>query len=55
MAGTVDRLSELIAGKDALVVGPGIGVSEDTKRLIEYLLTEAVRPDCPLVQRARLV
>ena len=33
---SIARLSHLIAGKDAIAVGPGIGVSDDTRRLIAF-------------------
>ncbi len=42
-------LKSLIAGKDALVVGPGIGVNDDTVRLIEWLVTEASDPKLPIL------
>ncbi len=42
-------LRPLISGKDALVVGPGIGLSDDTRRLIEWLLDEGVSAHRPLL------
>ena len=39
----------MVAGKTALVVGPGIGVSDDTKALIEFLVTECSTSQCPLL------
>jgi hydroxyethylthiazole kinase-like uncharacterized protein yjeF len=42
-------LRPLISGKDALVVGPGIGLSDDTRRLIEWLLDEGASPHRPLL------
>jgi ADP-dependent NAD(P)H-hydrate dehydratase / NAD(P)H-hydrate epimerase len=39
-----ERLASILPGKDALVVGPGIGVSDDTKCLISWLTVEGVAP-----------
>jgi NAD(P)H-hydrate epimerase len=36
-----DALKMLLDGKNAIIVGPGIGVSDDTKRLIEWLISDA--------------
>src|SRR5271169_867652 len=36
-----DALKMLLDGKNAIIVGPGIGVSDDTKRLIERLISDA--------------
>jgi ADP-dependent NAD(P)H-hydrate dehydratase / NAD(P)H-hydrate epimerase len=36
-----DALKMLLEGKNALIVGPGMGVSDDTKRLIEWLIADA--------------
>jgi ADP-dependent NAD(P)H-hydrate dehydratase / NAD(P)H-hydrate epimerase len=47
--GTISRLSSVIEGKSAVVVGPGIGVSDDTKHLVEWLITEAAQPRRPLL------
>ena len=41
--------ARLSARKTALVVGPGIGVSDDTKALIEFLVTECGSSQCPLL------
>jgi NAD(P)H-hydrate epimerase len=46
---TIERLDFLVAGKDALIVGPGIGVSEDTKELVAWLISEGARPERPLL------
>ncbi len=35
----------IIDGKNALIVGPGMGVSDDTKRLIEWLIADASDPE----------
>ncbi len=45
----IARLAALAEGKDALVVGPGIGVSDDTRQLITWLITDGARPDRPLL------
>jgi NAD(P)H-hydrate epimerase len=44
----IERLRDLIRRKTALVTGPGIGVSDDTKALIEFLATCA-SAECPLL------
>lgn len=44
-----ERLRALIAGKSALVAGPGIGVSEDTRELVDFLLAEGAGPQRPLL------
>src|SRR5271156_5582509 len=36
-----DALKILLEGKNALIVGPGIGVTDDTKRLVEWLISDA--------------
>jgi ADP-dependent NAD(P)H-hydrate dehydratase / NAD(P)H-hydrate epimerase len=40
-----DAFKMLLDGKNALIVGPGIGVSDDTKRLLEWLISDASQPD----------
>jgi ADP-dependent NAD(P)H-hydrate dehydratase / NAD(P)H-hydrate epimerase len=42
-------LASLIKGKDALVVGPGVGLNADTKRLVEWLISEASDPRLPIL------
>src|SRR5208337_5540740 len=42
-------LKMLLDGKNALVVGPGIGVSDDTKRLIEWLISDASERERPML------
>jgi ADP-dependent NAD(P)H-hydrate dehydratase / NAD(P)H-hydrate epimerase len=42
-------LRPLISGKDALVVGPGIGLSADTRRIIEWLIDEGASVHRPLL------
>ncbi len=44
-----DALKMLLEGKNALIVGPGIGVSDDTKRLIEWMISDACEPDRPML------
>lgn len=44
-----DALKMLLDGKNALIVGPGIGVTDDTKRLIEWLISDASEPDRPML------
>jgi ADP-dependent NAD(P)H-hydrate dehydratase / NAD(P)H-hydrate epimerase len=44
-----DALKMLLDGKNALIVGPGIGVSDDTKRLIEWLISDASEPERALL------
>ncbi len=46
---TIVRLRDLVPRKTALVVGPGIGVSDDIKSLIEFLVTECSSSQCPLL------
>jgi len=36
-----DALKMILASKSSLIAGPGIGVSDDTKRLVEWLIAEA--------------
>lgn len=43
-AATAERLRALIVGKSVLVVGPGIGVSDDTRELVDFLLAEGGTP-----------
>jgi ADP-dependent NAD(P)H-hydrate dehydratase / NAD(P)H-hydrate epimerase len=42
-------LAQLIDGKDALAVGPGIGQSGDTRALMEWLIAEGVAPRRPML------
>ncbi len=44
-----DALKILLDGKNALIVGPGIGVSDDTKQLIEWLISDASEPGRPML------
>lgn len=47
-----ERLAAIAEGKNAIVVGPGIGVSDDTKALVEWLISDAVAPDRPILMDA---
>ncbi len=42
-------LKMLLDGKNALIVGSGIGVSDDTKRLIEWLISDASERERPML------
>ncbi len=44
-----DALKMILAGKSALIAGPGIGVSDDTRRLVEWLLVDACEVARPLL------
>src|ERR1700719_1390817 len=43
-----EALKMLLDGKNVLIVGPGIGVSDDTKRLIEWLISDASERNRPM-------
>jgi NAD(P)H-hydrate epimerase len=45
----IDRLKSLAGGMSALVAGPGIGVSDATRQLVEWLIGEGAQPDRPLL------
>ncbi|MGD0290433.1 MAG: NAD(P)H-hydrate dehydratase [Candidatus Binataceae bacterium] len=45
----IDELKSLAAGMNALVAGPGIGVSEDTRELMTWLVEEGAQPERPLL------
>jgi hydroxyethylthiazole kinase-like uncharacterized protein yjeF len=47
--GTTERLEELTRGKTALIAGPGMGTSEDTREIVHWLLKSGARPDRPLL------
>jgi ADP-dependent NAD(P)H-hydrate dehydratase / NAD(P)H-hydrate epimerase len=47
-SGSIERLEELAPGKTALIAGPGMGASDDTRQIIEWLARSA-RPECPLL------
>lgn len=42
-------LAKLVEGKDSLSVGPGIGQSDDTRALMEWLIAEGAAPRRPLL------
>jgi ADP-dependent NAD(P)H-hydrate dehydratase / NAD(P)H-hydrate epimerase len=42
-------LARLIEGKDALAVGPGIGQSDDSRALMQWLIAEGVAPRRPML------
>jgi hydroxyethylthiazole kinase-like uncharacterized protein yjeF len=46
---TIERLTALIEGKSALITGPGIGVSDDTRDVVAWLVNEGARPTRPLL------
>jgi len=48
-AATIAKLESLIAGKSALIAGPGLGASDDIADLIAWLVKEGARPDRPLL------
>src|SRR5579875_551838 len=45
----IETLRELLPGKTALVFGPGVGVSADTKELLNFLISEASSSGRPLL------
>ena len=45
----IDRLKSLAGGMSALVAGPGIGVSDATRQVVEWLVGEGAQPDRPLL------
>jgi hydroxyethylthiazole kinase-like uncharacterized protein yjeF len=42
-------LAHLLAGKNAIVFGPGIGLNDDTRELLEWLLRSGAAPDRPML------
>lgn len=46
---TIDELKVIAAGKTALIVGPGIGVSDATRELVAWLVREGAQPGRPLL------
>jgi NAD(P)H-hydrate epimerase len=46
---TIEGLAKLVNDKNALIVGPGIGVSDDAKLLVEWLVKEGAQPTRPLL------
>jgi ADP-dependent NAD(P)H-hydrate dehydratase / NAD(P)H-hydrate epimerase len=47
--GTLDELKTLATGMSVLVAGPGIGVSDDTRELMAWLVEEGAQPKRPLL------
>jgi ADP-dependent NAD(P)H-hydrate dehydratase / NAD(P)H-hydrate epimerase len=45
----IDELKALADGKTALIAGPGIGVSEDTNKLVAWLVGEGAQAGRPLL------
>jgi hydroxyethylthiazole kinase-like uncharacterized protein yjeF len=45
----IDELKTLATGKSALIVGPGIGVSDATRELIQWIAKEGAQPGRPLL------
>ncbi len=48
-AGTIAHLETLIGGKTALVVGPGLGASDDSTLLVKWLIEKGAQPGRPLL------
>jgi ADP-dependent NAD(P)H-hydrate dehydratase / NAD(P)H-hydrate epimerase len=46
---TIASLQELIVGKSAIVVGPGLGASDDSAQVVEWMIRKAAQPDRPLL------
>jgi hydroxyethylthiazole kinase-like uncharacterized protein yjeF len=44
-----DALKMIIESNNALIVGPGIGVSDDTQQLIEWLISDACQRERPML------
>jgi ADP-dependent NAD(P)H-hydrate dehydratase / NAD(P)H-hydrate epimerase len=44
-----DALAQLVQGKGALVVGPGIGQSDDTRALVKWLVADGVAQKRPML------
>ncbi|MGH7779512.1 MAG: NAD(P)H-hydrate dehydratase [Candidatus Binataceae bacterium] len=48
-ATAAETLAHLVAGKSAIVFGPGVGMNDDTKDLVTWLLLEGVTPARPML------
>jgi|SRR5579875_906469 len=48
-AAATQRLRQVLEHKSAIVIGPGIGVSSDTRALVEFLAGEGCSPSRPLL------
>jgi NAD(P)H-hydrate epimerase len=46
---TIARLTDLIPGMNVVVAGPGMGTSDDTRVVLEWLIREGAAPDRPLL------
>ena len=44
-----NTLQMLLEGKNALIVGPGMGVNDDTRRLVEWLISDASERERPML------
>jgi ADP-dependent NAD(P)H-hydrate dehydratase / NAD(P)H-hydrate epimerase len=44
-----DALAHLVQGKDALIVGPGIGQGDDIQELVAWLVRDGVAPHRPML------
>jgi NAD(P)H-hydrate epimerase len=44
-----DALAHLMTGKNAIVLGPGVGLNDDTRELLEWLLRSGAAPDRPML------
>ncbi len=45
---SIERLEQLVTGKTVLIAGPGMGTSDDTRQIVEWLVRVA-RPEYPLL------
>jgi NAD(P)H-hydrate epimerase len=45
----IERLAALIEGKDAIVIGPGLGVSPETIGLLDWIVREGSQPLRPIL------
>ncbi len=48
-AAAISTLAHLLEGKSAIVFGPGVGLSADTRELLEWLLRKGVSPVRPML------
>lgn len=46
---TITQLEHLVSGKSVLIAGPGLGISDDTRRLVEWLAAEGAQADRPML------
>src|SRR5579863_374690 len=45
----IAQLERLVEGKSALIAGPGLGVNEDTRKLVAWLAQAGAQPERPLL------